>query len=77
VLQGSARGRAPLRVIEGGGGRLLSVREIASRLGVSTATAYGLIDKGALRHARVSNAIRVAPADLEAFIAAQSRGGEL
>ena len=48
---------------------LLSVREVASRLRVSTATVYRLCDRGELIHIRVSNAIRVPPADLEAYLA--------
>jgi excisionase family DNA binding protein len=47
------------------------VREVAKRLVVSTATVYVLIDRGKIAHLRVSNAVRVRPADLEAFI-----GGE-
>ncbi len=47
---------------------LLSVREVAARLGVSTATIYALCDRGQVPHVRVSNAIRIAPADLVDFI---------
>ena len=49
------------------GERLLSVREVATRLGVSTATIYKLCERGELVHVRVLNAIRVRPADLSAF----------
>jgi excisionase family DNA binding protein len=45
--------------------RLLSVREVAARLGVCTSTIYNLCREGRLRHVRVSNAIRVAPRALE------------
>jgi len=51
---------------------MLSVREVAADLGVSTATVYKLVSGGSLAHVRVANAVRVAPADLAAFIA---RGG--
>ncbi len=37
----------------------LTVREVAGRLKVSTATVYKLIESGAIEHVRVSNAIRV------------------
>jgi excisionase family DNA binding protein len=37
------------------------------------ATVYKLIERGHLRHVRVSNAIRVMPEDVAAFIA-QCRG---
>ena len=49
--------------------RLLTVREVAERLAVCTATVYALVERGEIRHLRVSNAIRVHPDDLEAFIA--------
>jgi len=48
---------------------LLSVREVAARLGVSTATVYKLCEQGELPYVRVSNAIRITPADLVDFIA--------
>jgi excisionase family DNA binding protein len=57
-----------LRVLDGGKGDLLTVRAVAARLGVSTATLYGLCARGELRHVRISNAIRIEPAEVEAFI---------
>ena len=68
VLQGPAPARR-LRVLPGGAERLLNVREVAERLGVCTATIYGLCERGELPHLRVSNAIRIRPTDLEAFLA--------
>ena len=68
-------GPRALRAIEdraGRAGRLLSVRQVADRLGVSAATVYGLCDRRELVHLRVSNAIRIRQEDLEVFIA---RGG--
>jgi predicted DNA-binding transcriptional regulator AlpA len=47
---------------------LLSVRQVAGKLGVCTATVYALCARGALPHVRVLNAIRVAPGGLEAFV---------
>ena len=41
-------------------GPYLTVREVAARLRVSTATVYDLCESGGLTHVRVSNAIRVA-----------------
>jgi hypothetical protein len=38
---------------------------------------YRLAAEGQVAHVRVLNAIRVAPRDLEAFIEAQRRGGEI
>jgi len=49
--------------------RLLTVREVAERLAVCTATVYALVERGEIRHLRVSNAIRVHPDDLQAFVA--------
>jgi excisionase family DNA binding protein len=59
-----------LRAIEGGTRDLLTVRDVAQRLSVSTATVYKLIERGVLPHVRVSNAIRVAPDDLARFLSA-------
>jgi hypothetical protein len=61
-----------LRVVDGGRDALLTVREVAARLGVCTATVYTLCERGLVRHARVLNAIRVAPADLAVFIRASA-----
>jgi excisionase family DNA binding protein len=67
VLQGAAPAR--LRVLPDTTERLLTVRAVAERLGVSTATVYGLCERGELPHVRVSNAIRIRPADLKAYLA--------
>lgn len=58
-----------VRVLTGGAERLLSVRQVAERLGVCTAVVYRLVERGELPHVRVSNAVRIAPADLAAFVA--------
>ncbi len=47
--------------------RLLTVREVAARLGVCTSTVYKLCNEGKLAHVRVSNAIRVDPSAVEAL----------
>jgi excisionase family DNA binding protein len=57
-----------LRALIGDVEYLLRVRDVANRLGVCTATVYALCDRGELRHIRISNAIRIAPADLEEFL---------
>jgi excisionase family DNA binding protein len=41
---------------------------VARQLRVSTATVYRLCERGEVRHVRVSNTIRIAPADLFDFI---------
>jgi excisionase family DNA binding protein len=55
-------------VVDGGRGNLLTVRAVAGRLGLSTATVYKLVAQGDIRHARVSNAIRIAPDDLATYL---------
>jgi excisionase family DNA binding protein len=49
--------------------RMLTVREAARRLGVSTATVYKLCARGELAHVRVLNALRIPPAALAAVMA--------
>ena len=79
LLPESGATAARLAVLAGGKDRLLSVREAAEQLGLCTATLYGLCAEGALPHIRILNAIRIAPADLAAFIEARrvsaQRGG--
>lgn len=61
VPPGGNSRRAPagrLRAVDGGKGRLLTVRDVARVLGVSTATVYRLCEEGRLAHVRVGNAIR-------------------
>src|SRR2546423_2207947 len=53
----------PIRI-----GSLLTVKQVAARLGVSAATVYGLCERRELHHVRVANAIRVSPDALEAFL---------
>ncbi len=49
-------------------GSLLTVAELARRLGVCRATVYRMCATGRLRHVRVSNAIRVPERALRAFL---------
>jgi excisionase family DNA binding protein len=54
------------------GGPLLTVREVAERLKVSTATVYALCEAGRLAFVRIStHAIRIAEADLAAYLGGQ------
>jgi excisionase family DNA binding protein len=62
-------------VFDGGTDNLLSVRQVAERLGVSTAAVYKLCDRGELLHVRVLNVIRVVPEDLAAFVGARRKRG--
>jgi Helix-turn-helix domain len=60
---------------QGGPDRLLSVRQVADHLGVTTATVYGLCAHGRLAPVRILNVIRIAPNDLSEFIASGRRLG--
>lgn len=53
--------------------QFLTVREAARRAGVSSGTIYNLIRAGELLHTRVLGSIRIADADLDAYLA-QQRG---
>jgi len=53
--------------------RLLTVREVAAFLRVSTRTVYALCDEGKLPHIRIANAIRVQPAAVVAFLGGSGR----
>ncbi len=75
MLQGPGARRPPLKVLEGGRRRLLSVREVAEELGISKWAVYALADRGELRHVRISNSIRIAPDDLKVFVASRVSGG--
>lgn len=61
-------GRVRLKVLAGTGRPLLTVAQVAERLAVCRATVYALVERGELVHVRVSNAIRIAPDAVEAFI---------
>jgi len=56
-----------LRAVSGGNA-LLTVREVAAIFRVCRDTVYRLCAKGQLPHVRILNAIRIAPADLDAFL---------
>jgi excisionase family DNA binding protein len=49
-------------------GPLLTVREVAARLRVCTATVYSLCESGGLAHVRLNNAIRVSEDDLQRYL---------
>lgn len=57
-----------LRVVDAAR-EVLTVREVAALLRVSTATIYALVENGELIHFRVSNAIRFERTSVERFIA--------
>jgi integrase len=53
---------------------VLTVKQVAARLQLSTAVVYRQVEIGALGHVRIGNAIRVTEADLAAFIARAATG---
>nr|WP_164002149.1 helix-turn-helix domain-containing protein [Pyxidicoccus caerfyrddinensis] len=65
-------GSAPVTPVASGFGRLLTVREVAQRLGVCRATVYRLCEQGTLPHVRISNAVRVNAEALEQFLRAHT-----
>ncbi len=65
--QAAQAGGHGFEVAELTGGPLLSVREVAAVLRVSTATVYALIERGEIVHVRVSNAIRISAAAVVAY----------
>lgn len=54
-------------------GRLLRIEDVAQRLAVSRSMAWKLIAQGDLRSVRIGRAVRVRPADLDAFVADADR----
>jgi excisionase family DNA binding protein len=53
--------------------RLLKLKEVGNRLGVSERTVTRLLDSKKLRRQYVGNSVRVSEADVDAFIAVQRR----
>ncbi len=75
--KGSGGGFNRLRPVRGlpiASPTLLSVRDVARRLKVSSAVVYRLCERGELLHHRVSNAIRIAVADVDAFLSRNREG---
>jgi excisionase family DNA binding protein len=52
---------------------LLTVREVAEKLRICTATVYRLCESGELGHVRISNAVRVPESALRAFMESSRR----
>jgi excisionase family DNA binding protein len=65
-------GDAPVRPVPQ---QFLTVREVAKLLNVATSTVYKLCAEGELAHVRVSNAIRVRPSAVEAWLSTAGRRG--
>lgn len=55
--------------------RLLRIDDVAIRLSISRSMAWKLVTLGELRSLRIGRAVRVRPADLEAYLAHAMREG--
>jgi excisionase family DNA binding protein len=49
------------------GGKLLSVKEVADKLGCGTTTVWSLVRERSLQAIRVKGAVRIRPEDIEKF----------
>jgi excisionase family DNA binding protein len=56
--------------------RLLRIEEVGEALGISRAQVYRLISGGELRATHIGRSARVAPEDLDAFVAAKRRDSQ-
>jgi excisionase family DNA binding protein len=65
----------PVDRVDGMVPRLLRIEDVAERLAVSRSMAWKLIAYGDLPSVRIRRAVRVRPADLDAYIAGAVREG--
>ena len=65
----------PVDRVDGLVPRLLRIEDVAERLAVSRSMAWKLIAHGQLRSVRIGRAVRVRPADLDAYVAGAIREG--
>jgi excisionase family DNA binding protein len=54
-------------------GSLLKAEDVAKVLNISLSFAFQLIQRGEIRAVRIGRSVRVRPADLEAYIAANTQ----
>ena len=74
MAQPSAEGKA-MGTVDTVERRLLRIEDVADRLAVSRSMAWKLIAYGDLPAVRIRRAVRVRPADLDAYIAGAIREG--
>jgi excisionase family DNA binding protein len=65
----------PIEAVDTVERRLLRIEDVADRLAVSRSMAWKLIAYGQLRSVRIGRAVRVRPADLDAYVAGAIREG--
>ena len=65
----------PVDPVDGADRRLLRIEDVAERLAVSRSMAWKLIAYGDLPAVRIRRAVRVRPADLEAYVERAVREG--
>ena len=65
--------RKPMDAVDTVQTRLLRIEDVADRLAVSRSMAWKLLATGELRSIRIGRAVRVRPADLEAYLDAADR----
>ena len=65
----------PIEAVDTVERRLLRIEDVADRLAVSRSMAWKLIAYGQLPSVRIGRAVRVRPADLEAYVAGAIREG--
>jgi excisionase family DNA binding protein len=58
---------------DAGTARLLRIEDVADRLTVSRSMAWKLVAAGEVRSVRIGRAVRVRPADLEAYLSDPAR----
>jgi len=63
------------RVAEPATTQLLDVDDVASRLGIKKRLAYAMADRGDIPSVKIGRLLRFRPADVEAYILANLRGG--
>jgi excisionase family DNA binding protein len=63
----------PVDAVDGAGGCLLRIEEVAERLSVSRSMAWKIIDGGQLRSLRIGRVVRIRPEDLDAYLADSAR----
>ena len=63
----------PVDAVDEAQGHLLRIEAVAKRLSVSRSMAWKLIDLGDIQSIRIGRAVRVRPADLEAYLADPAR----